>query len=632
MNFYQAQDNARRKTGQLVLLFFAAVVTLVILTNILVVFIYMFTAQGSVGMTRGFSETLATLPAENWILISTGVIGIIALASGFKFLSLRGGGRTIAEALGGQLLNPQTATGSQQRLLNVVEEMAIASGISVPPVYLIPEPSINAFAAGFSPDDAVIGINQGTLDLLNREELQGVVAHEFSHILNGDTRINLRLIAILHGILFIGMIGYGIMRTGGFSRRNGLPVAAMGLGLLVVGYGGTFFGNLIKAAVSRQREFLADASAVQFTRNPDGIANALKKIGGATYGSFIENSEAEQASHMFFGAAAKKFAGSMFATHPPLDARISAINPNWDGQYEIPDMPVNSTSRQTATSSVGIAGFAQMTPDSIAESVGRPDTDSLEEARQVIASTPDMLLDAAHDSFDARALIYAMLISTERDIAAAQIQHLAQHADAGVAKQTGSLLEAVANLSAERKLMLLEISIPALKALSKPQYKRFMNNTASLITADKQVDVLEWVLHRVLIKDLYGHFEGPQQYHGRVKNLRKYTADVVTVLSIIASHGHTEVADQIASFESACATLNIDGVFEKQAHFNFERLNESLGRLRKLTPLAKPELIKACAISAEFDGEISDTEYALLQGISVTLDCPLPARLDPQTR
>ncbi|CAN0494474.1 unnamed protein product, partial [Scytosiphon promiscuus] len=227
-----------------------------------------------------FSESLATIPLDTWLLVSVGVIGVVGVASLYKYLSIQGGGRSIAEALGGHLIPQSTSDPAQRRLLNVVEEMAIASGISVPPVYLIPEPSINAFAAGFGPEDAVIGINQGTLDVLNRDELQGVVAHEFSHLLNGDTSINLRLIAVLHGILFIGIIGYGLLRAGGKKKKNGMPILLIGAGLAAIGYGGTFFGNMIKAAVSRQREYLADASAVQFTRNPGGIADALKKIGG----------------------------------------------------------------------------------------------------------------------------------------------------------------------------------------------------------------------------------------------------------------------------------------------------------------------------------------------------------------
>ena len=260
------------------------------------------------------TEQIANAPKELWLYTSAGVIGLIAVASGFKFLALQGGGKAVAESLGGVLIHQNTRDSQQRQLLNVVEEMAIAAGMPVPPVYLIRENSINAFAAGFGIHDAVIGINQGTIDLLNRQELQGVVAHEFSHILNGDMRINLRIIALLNGILILGIIGGGLMRGSMFSRsrdRGGL--IALGIGLLIIGYGGTFFGQLIKAAVSRQREYLADASAVQFTRSSQGIANALKKIGAHSSGSHIESPKADENSHLFFGAI-KSFS-SMMATH-----------------------------------------------------------------------------------------------------------------------------------------------------------------------------------------------------------------------------------------------------------------------------------------------------------------------------
>ena len=283
MNFFEAQDSARRNTWRLAALFIAAVTALIVMTNLLVAAVYAWTSNYAMPGSASIVDLLAGLPGQYWLFISTGVLGVVGVASLYKYMVLRGGGRTIAEALGGSLISRNTTDPLQQRTLNVVEEMAIASGIAVPPVYLINQPSINAFAAGFTPDDAVIGVNQGTIELLNRDELQGVIGHEFSHILNGDTRINLRLIAILHGILFIGMIGYGILRgvgMGARSRRSnsssgGLPVLALALGLLIIGYAGTFFGNLIKAAVSRQREFLADAAAVQFTRNADGSCGAI---------------------------------------------------------------------------------------------------------------------------------------------------------------------------------------------------------------------------------------------------------------------------------------------------------------------------------------------------------------------
>lgn len=631
MNFFEAQDKAKRKTGQLTLLFGAAVFALVLLTNILVAL-----ALGFTGTQAGlsFSQTLASIPADSWLWISFGVIGIVTVASLYKYMSIQAGGRAIAEALGGTLIHQNIRDPKQRQLLNVVEEMAVASGVAVPPVYLINESSINAFAAGFGIDDAVIGINQGTLDCLTRAELQGVVAHEFSHILNGDTSINLRLMAILHGILFIGMLGYALGRAGGMSRRNGLALIAIGFGLLIVGYGGTFFGNMIKAAVSRQREYLADASAVQFTRDPSGIADALKKIGGAAAGSTMTHPAAAEISHMFFGAATVKLASSAMATHPPLEQRIRAIEPNWNGLFtesSTPPAGPGSSRQQQRSGTTGFAGLSgdtavntKVTPETIATHVGTLSDNSLGKAQQLIAGVSAGLTAAAHDPFEARALIYAMLIDSEPKLAQDQMTFIQHEAETGVAATVERLLPEVLQSDHCHLLTLLEMSIPALKELSRNQYRKFSQNTARLITADGHVAVFEWVLHRLLVKDLHPHFEGPQNLHGRIKTIRKVEDEAATLLSILASHSDTDASRQLAAYTAGASTLGIQRRFIQQHSFDYEQMNQSLGKLRQLKPLVKPTLIKGCAATILADGQVSATEGALIQGIAATLDCPLP--------
>ncbi len=615
MNFFQAQDNARRKTWQLGIMFGAAVLTLIILTNVLVAL-----TVGWSGMQIGMpvSQTLQNMPAETWMWTSIGVVGVIGSAILYKRASLRAGGKAIAEALGGSLIHQNTRDRKQRQLLNVVEEMAIASGVPVPPVYLIPEPSINAFAAGFGTDDAVIGINQGTLDALNRSELQGVVAHEFSHILNGDTGINLKLIAILHGILFLGMIGYGLLRVGGVcGRRNGMPVLALAIGLLIIGYGGTFFGNLIKAAVSRQREYLADASAVQFTRNPGGIANALKKIGGFT--SYMTSNRASEVSHMFFGASAARFAGNLMATHPPLDKRIRAIEPNWDG-----DLSYQASSADVPPGVSGFAGQPIADPENLVAQVGAPTEASLQAAQTLISDNPDALTDAAHDPYEARALVYSMLIDSNPDIANQQFTYINANAEPGVPEHVGRLRRDMEDTDRIHALTLLDMAIPALKELSHAQFERFNKNTAHLITVDDHVDVFEWVLHRLLMKELYPHFTGPQNYHGRVKRVNKLSNECGELLSLIAGHGHEDPHAQVAAFDAAIDALGISATYTPPAAFDYAHVNENLARLRKLAPLTKPALLKACVLAARHDGELNAHEFALLKGIAATLDCPLP--------
>src|SRR5690606_28971990 len=253
----------------------------------------------------------------------------------------RQGGSVVAGLLGGLPVNPATDDPDERRLVNVVEEMAIASGVPVPAIYVLPgEESINAFAAGYGVHDAAVAVTRGALKHLTRDELQGVIAHEFSHILNGDMRLNIRLIGLLHGLLLLALIGRVLLRSGGRSRGRrkekggSVQVALIGLGLVLLGYIGVFFGKLIKAAASRQREYLADAAAVQFTRNPEGIAGALKKIGALGAGSRIVHPRAEELSHLYFASGLRSSFAGLFATHPPLVERIRRIDPSFSGDFE----------------------------------------------------------------------------------------------------------------------------------------------------------------------------------------------------------------------------------------------------------------------------------------------------------
>lgn len=626
MNFFKAQDKARSKTKQLTFLFVAALVSLLLMANLLVAVMLSFENPQS-----NFAQTIAQTPPETWLFISLGVGGVVAVASLFKYLTLRGGGKAVAESLGGILIHQNTRSPQERQLLNVVEEMAIAAGLSVPPVYLIREDSINAFAAGFSPNDAVIGINQGTLDLLNREELQGVVAHEFSHILNGDMRINLRLMALLHGILFLGIIGGGFLRGSMFSRskeRGG--IIALGIGLLIIGYGGTFFGNMIKAAVSRQREFLADAAAVQFTRSNKGIANALKKIGGHSVGSKIENTNAEQSSHMFFGAI-KPFAASLMSTHPPLDKRIQALDPSWGGKFAATDKQSNlSDGAQTSALASGFSGAtataAVQTEASQSELLDSIGNANLAQAQTLIDNTDDGLLSAAHDTFEARALIYAMLVAADSEVAKQQLALIDANAETGVPIHVHRLLPKVMSTNYEQKLTLLEMTIASLKELSTSQYKRFTAITNQLIVADQKVDIFEWVLHRILTKELYGHFVAPSRSSGNISSLKRLTPELHLLLSVIAAAGIADLQAQNSAFDEGWDLLptNKTRTFTTVDYFDYEAFNNALGKLRDLEPQLKASLMNACINTALADGTLTQDQFALIKGIGATLDCPLP--------
>ena len=273
MNFFEHQEVARRKTGLLVATFSVGVLAIVAIVVIVV---------GAL-----IASDTGTMPGIQWYLENPGLVagvslvtvGIIGTASLVRTVSLRSGGGKVAMQLGGTPIGPDTTDPKRRRLINVVEEMAIASGVPMPDVYVLEnDAGLNAFAAGTSIDDAVVAVTRGCLERLTRDELQGVIAHEFSHILNGDMRLNLKLVGVLFGLLALGLIGRTVLRSMHFrrigsSKRDGgvAVVAAIGLALFILGYIGVFFGRLMKAAVSRQREYLADASAVQFTLTPRAL-------------------------------------------------------------------------------------------------------------------------------------------------------------------------------------------------------------------------------------------------------------------------------------------------------------------------------------------------------------------------
>jgi len=643
VDFFEAQDNARKKTWQLALLFGAAVVVLIVITNMFVAGAYLLISGGSSTQTSpGLTGLITSIPFETWMWASLGVITVVTLASLYKYLMIRGGGRAVAESLGGSRVHSNTQDLKTRRLLNVVEEMAIAAGISVPPVYLIDEPGINAFAAGYTPDDAVIGITSGALDFLNREELQGVIAHEFSHILNGDTRINIRLIAILFGIVFIGLVGnmllrgsrHGVGRSrGGMGGRNGgggvAAILAVGAGLAVIGYAGTFFGNLIKAAVSRQREYLADAAAVQYTRNPPGISGALKKIGSA--GSRLNNSGANEISHMFFGQAISHFMGNIMATHPPLPERISAIDPGWDGVFPTNLVPQSVT--ELGDTAAGFAGGPAVQGiavdvETLPEVVGRPDDRSYRAADAIIESTDSLCLNAARDPCEAHLLIYSLLLQSDAvDRGQSRQTQILANFNAGARQVIAKLQNELQEEDNLHRLALLELAVPALKQMSYPQYKEFVRQVIALIRADRRIELFEWVLHRLLLKELSPHFERPRPPKVRFKSVAQVKEAAALLVATLAHFGHESTTDINAAYTQALEELQLENQPQQPTvddSDNFSALNEALRDLRDLAPLQKPKLLKACARSVLYDGHISAEEGALLQGISAALDCPLP--------
>ena len=640
MNFFESQDRVRKNTTRLVFLFMLAVVTLIIMTNLLVMVVFGYINSQQIQDGGTF---LQQMDWQTFATVSVAVGGVVLVGSLYKIMVLSAGGKTVAEALGGQLIPQNTDDLNKRKLLNVVEEMAIASGTPAPPVYLLEgEPGINAFAAGFSPRDAVIGVTRGTIEHLSRDQLQGVIAHEFSHIFNGDMRLNIRLMGVLNGILIIGMIGYYILRPAAYSRhgrsnnKNAGGIIALAIGLMVIGFAGTFFGGLIKAAVSRQREYLADASAVQFTRNPDGIAGALKRIGGLEFGSKVENPGAAEVSHAFFAQGISGFMGSLSATHPPLAKRILRIDPQWDGKFDSSDKTDLPREKDSKTATLSreelaqkvatvLAGAAVADVANAIDEIGNPRQETIDHARSLIAELPTVIKEAAHEPYGARAVVYAMVFDKEKEARTRQLKQLQDHADPDVYALTLKLLPDMDGMDVKYRLPIINIAVPTLKQLSISQYKVFRENLVALIEIDARVDLLEWSLQKILFNHLEGHFFKLIPAKARYAHPEQLKKEIELILSVMAHAGQQNQGDAEKAFMAATETLALSGLeFQGKDSISLSSLDRALEKLAKLKPLLKPRILKACVVSIAHDQKVLPVEIELLRAFSDVLDCPMP--------
>ncbi|WP_250464441.1 M48 family metallopeptidase [Microbulbifer litoralis] len=628
MNFFEYQHRARRNSGLLTGLFALAVTLLISITTLL--------AAAMVAWSRGQAFSLSgigrILGWDAVASIALAIAAVIALGSLYKLRQLAAGGRAVAESLGGRKINVSQHSAAERRALNVVEEMAIASGTPVPDVYLLDDDAINAFAAGYQPGDAVIGLTRGCIEQLDRDELQGVVAHEFSHILNGDMRLNIRIVGLLNGILIIGLLGYWLLRgsTFGSGRGNRGRVALLGIGagLVAIGYTGTFFGNLIKSAVSRQREYLADASAVQFTRNNAGIAGALKKIGGYSGGSQLKAGRAAEFSHLYFASGLKKSFANLFSTHPPLADRIGRLDPHWNGHFsrtgEGAGLSV-STAQDAQVMGVAPGSPGAATFDTIASAIdnriGNPDEQQVHYGRQLLASVPAALKQAAHDPFAARALIYHLLLCEDPQQREQQWQLLQGMTHPAVFREMQKLEPALATLPPNARLPLLDLCVPALKSLVPQQYQVFKRNLIRLLRSDNRVELWEWALYRVLMHALEGTPDR-QRLSGKSNAQRDANA---FLLAAIAHTGQAHYLDAKRAYETGLNSLRqAITPLPAAADITLQRLDKALAIAAAATPLRKPALLKAMAATAAHDGIIEAREVELLRAVADSLDCPIP--------
>jgi Zn-dependent protease with chaperone function len=641
MDFFQHQESARRRTGLLIFYFVAAVALITLLTYAIV--------AGALLLTKPDRGPQAQPAVALWdpglfAIVALGTLALVGGGSLYRIASLAGGGHTVAETMGGRPLLPQTTDPDERKILNVVEEMAIASGTPVPPVYLLEqEDGINAFAAGFTPGDAVIGVTRGCIRNLSRDELQGVIAHEFSHILNGDMRLNIRLIGVLYGIVLISMTGWIIFRStadsyryedrGDGEKRGGNPWPLVGLALYVLGYVGVFFGNLIKAAVSRQREFLADASAVQFTRNSDGIAGALKKIGALAEGSRVEAPEAREASHLFFGDAVGHLM-SFFATHPPLVERIRRIDPSFDGDFSRVHVATAGPPRPEATAAATLRpqdrpgrGIFRLDPEDVVNRIGTIEPRQIAYASAVLTALPEPLKALAYEPFGARAIVFALLVDRDSDaVRAVQLERLGTHAEPALRREVETILPLVQRLSPESRLPLVSMVVPALRRLSPDQFEAFAAGVRELIRADDQVSLFEYALHRLLFRHLATHHGTTPAAVNPSRSADLLVGPVRHVLGVLAHVGSARPADAAGAFASGIRALGWPGVDPSvpPRDLDLRKLDRALDQLDAATPPLKRRILAACAACIGADGKVTLEEGELLRAIADSLGCPVP--------
>ncbi len=648
MNFFQSQDDARRKTRSLILMFMLAVIAIVAVVNLVITALI---------INVGDEGSEAILPDLNWLIenrslvaaISLATIGFISLSSLYKIASLSSGGGKVARSLGGTLITAESKDPLRRRLYNVVEEMAIASGIPMPEVYILEQEScINAFAAGFTASDAAVTVTRGALETLSRDELQGVIGHEFSHILNGDMRLNTRLMGFLFGILVIGLIGravlnsarYGNVRSGDSRRDGTAAIYLAGLGLFLVGYIGVFFGQLIKAAVSRQREFLADASAVQFTRQTVGIAGALKKIAATQHGSELQAVDTDEVSHMLFATGASF--SSLLATHPPLIQRIKALEPNFDESEidrlaeRMPDQIQNGS--EVAKESSTAAGFAPqdfaVTPDAVTETVGMPDEGHIQLASSLRQSIPESLYLAAHSGTDALPLVLALLLDANEAVRRTQLDLIAEQLGGTTVMAAETLQPEIQKLGTAFRLPLLQIAFPLIKNRPQEQLERIADLVQRLIEVDGIVDTFEFALSRVL-KSHLNDAAHPQHRHGNLL-LTQLPEAVGTLFSVMAKQGHTETGTAVTAYQKGMESLGryqprIKMLIDTQQWPDYAppqnwtfSTDAALDQLDGLRMLDKQALISALVLTIFHDGKVAIYEAELLRAICAILHCPLP--------
>jgi Zn-dependent protease with chaperone function len=631
MDFFQLQDKARNRTVFLVVLYCLGLLgmTAVMVPAMLLLYAYM---------------EIDSDPMVMLVVIGT-ILGVVIIGSLGKMTQLsESGGRGVAESLGGRLVCASTTDPAERRLHNIVEEMALAAGVPMPCLYVLDrERSINAFAAGFSLCSAVIGVNRGTIDLLTRDELQGVIAHEFSHILNGDMRMNMRLIGILYGYQSVAINGYYVMRFAWFIARGvnlvALVVAAVvaiaGLALFAIGYIGVLFSALIQAAISRQREYLADASAVQFTRNPYGIADALTKIGAPNIGSNVSHPRAIEASHLFFGNTCGLFTlGELLATQPDLTTRIKRLDPYFDGRFpEIVDTrpkPEPYVYKTRADIHKARAdNFLKHRPptcskQSVIENIGGLNISCLLTAGAMLDAIPKDVSALADNPLTAQAVLFALLLDPDATIRNRQFNQITLASSDFLAKESQRLYPQIRSLPEEEKIPLAQHVSATLREMTAGQYRKFSRALELMSSIDSGTDLFQYTIKAMLHRDLDIHFGEARQLCVRYKTLSSVFQPVAMVLSHLAYSGHTNHDEALGAFLAAQQELELPAAILPKSEMTVKNFDQSLRKLAETCPSLKKQIFAAFMTCIWHDGTITPKEAGLIRAIAAMLAIPMP--------
>lgn len=620
MNFFEAQETARKNTGRLVVLFILSVAALILVTTTFISWFY-FHYISHDGAPFSFEKYFYS---PIFLDVSVVIFMLVGLGALYEYLQLSKGGQNVAEALGGRKLSPNSANEAEKRLLNVVEEMSIASGIVTPTVYMLEESSINAFAAGLTIDDAVIGITKGAVEKLDRNELQGVVAHEFSHIFNGDMRLNMNLSATLYGVTLIAMIGEFLVRHLRFSRSSnkkggGGAVIMLGFGLLVIGYIGVFFASLIKASVSRSREYLADATAVQYTRYPAGIAGALKKI--LYYHSGIHSPSAKNYAHFYFAQGVS----SLFATHPPLKERIHRIDRKWDGkipEYETSKKKVVFGEKEDRKAKQERFIQGAVTAAALA-SAGTMKEDEVKHAHDSVEKLDQAVREKLNDPLGAQAAILALFY--EEGYKEAHFASFKEHSPY-LLLEFASLVSKGVEVYQKEALLIISLALYSLKGLSVEQYRTFDTLMQTFVDIDQKVSMYEWSLMYIIRRNLQMYF-GERKVPKKLKHthIGALKNELEIVFSMLM---HDQYESEEAARRAYADVMRTIGAGALQYRYSDTISHEMFESAMKEIELAKPGVAKrifeGVLHSVKVDSVVTPGENLFVHAMALLLQVPLP--------